>query len=178
MKSDLFQSCGHWWVFQSCWHTECSTFTASYFRIWNSSTGIPSPPLALFVVMLPKAQLTSHSRMSVSRWVIAASWLSGSLRSWIVALSNSMKLWAMPFRLKTCMTQGGWVIVASSDKMWSAGEGNGKPLRTPWTVWKDKKIWHWKMSVPGWYVPNMLLEKSREIAPERMKSLSQNENST
>ena len=32
----------------------------------NSSTGIPSLPLALFVVMLPKAQLTSHSRMSGS----------------------------------------------------------------------------------------------------------------
>jgi len=30
----------------------------------NSSTGIPSPPLGLFVVMLPKARLTSHSRMS------------------------------------------------------------------------------------------------------------------
>ena len=29
--------------------------------------GIPSPPLALFVVMLPKAHLTSHSRMSGSR---------------------------------------------------------------------------------------------------------------
>ena len=68
MKTDLFQSCGHCWVFQIWWHTECSTFTASSFRIWNSSTGIPSPPLALFVVMLSKAQLTSHSRMSGSRW--------------------------------------------------------------------------------------------------------------
>ena len=55
MKTDLFQSCGHCWVFQICWHLECSTFTASSFRIWNSSTGIPLPPLALFVVMLPKA---------------------------------------------------------------------------------------------------------------------------
>ena len=45
----------HCWVFQMCWHIECSTFTGSSFRIWNSSTGIPSPPLALFVVMLPKA---------------------------------------------------------------------------------------------------------------------------
>ena len=44
-----------------------STFTASSFRMWNSSTGIPSHPLALFVVM---AHLTSHSRMSGSRWVI------------------------------------------------------------------------------------------------------------
>ena len=34
----------------NCWHVECSTFTASSFRTWNSSTGIPSPPIALFVV--------------------------------------------------------------------------------------------------------------------------------
>ena len=60
MQTDLFQSCGHCWVFQICWHVECSTFTASSFRMWNSLTGIPSPPLALFVVMLPKAHLTLH----------------------------------------------------------------------------------------------------------------------
>ena len=78
MKTDLFQSCGHCWVFQICWLIECSTFTASSFRIWNSSTGIPSPPLALFVVMVPKSHLTSHSRMSGSRLVITPSWLSGS----------------------------------------------------------------------------------------------------
>ena len=65
----LFQSCGHCWVFQICWHIEYSTFTASSFRIWNSSTGIPSPPLALFIVMLPRAHLTLHSGMSGSRWV-------------------------------------------------------------------------------------------------------------
>ena len=87
MKTDLFQSCGHCWVFQICWHTECSTFTASSFRIWNSSTGIQSPPLALFVVMLPKAHLTSHSRMSGSRWVVTPSWLSGSWRSFLYSSS-------------------------------------------------------------------------------------------
>ena len=76
MKTDLFQSCGHYWVFQICWHIECSTFTASSFRIWNSSSGFPAPPLALLVVMVPKAHLTSHSRMSGSRWVIIPSWLS------------------------------------------------------------------------------------------------------
>ena len=56
--------------FPICWHIECSTFTASSYRIWNSSAGISLPPLALFVVTLPKAQLTSHSRMSGYRWVI------------------------------------------------------------------------------------------------------------
>ena len=75
--------CGHCWVFQICWHIHCSTFTASSFRIWNSSVGIPSPPLALFVVMLPKAHLILHSRMSGSRWVITPSWLSGSWRSFL-----------------------------------------------------------------------------------------------
>ena len=33
MKTDIFQSCGHCWVFQICWHIECSTFTTSSFRI-------------------------------------------------------------------------------------------------------------------------------------------------
>ena len=86
MKTDLFQSCGHCWVFQICWHIECSTFTASSFTIWNSSTGIPSLPLAWFVMMLPKALLTSHSRMSGSSWVITPLWLSGSWRSFCTVL--------------------------------------------------------------------------------------------
>ena len=88
MKTDLFQSCGHCWVFQICWHIGCSTFIASSFRIWNSSTGIPSPPLALFIVMLPKAHLTLHSRMSGSRWVIAWSWLSKSWRPFLYSSSG------------------------------------------------------------------------------------------
>ena len=92
MKTDLFQSRGHCWVFQICWDIEWSTFTASSFfffflassfRIWNSSIGIPSPPLPLFVVMLPKAHLTSHSNMSGSRWVITPSWLSRLWRSFL-----------------------------------------------------------------------------------------------
>ena len=83
MKTDLFQSCGHCWVFQICWHIEY-TLTASSFRIWNSSTGIPSPPLALFLVMLSKAHLTSHSRMSGSRSVIRPSWLSGVVKIFFV----------------------------------------------------------------------------------------------
>ena len=82
-EMDLFQSCGHCWVFQICCHIECSTFTASSFRIGNSSTGIPSHLLALFVVMVSKAHLTSHSRMSGSRWVVTPLWLSGSWRSFL-----------------------------------------------------------------------------------------------
>jgi len=86
------QLCGSWaffgiaflwdwnenWLFPVLWPLLCCPnllvywvqhLTASSFRIWNSSAGITSPLLALFVVMLPKAHLTSHSRMSGSRWV-------------------------------------------------------------------------------------------------------------
>ena len=82
-----FPVCDHCWVFQICWCIESNTFTASSFRIWNSSTGIPSPPLALFMVMLPKAHLTLHSRMSGSRWVTTPSWLSRSLRPFLYNFS-------------------------------------------------------------------------------------------
>ena len=49
MKTDLFQFCSHCCIFQICWHIQCSTFMASSSRIWNSSSGIPSPPLAFFL---------------------------------------------------------------------------------------------------------------------------------
>ena len=109
MKTDLFQSCGQCWVFQICWHIECSTFTASFFRIWNSSTGIPSPLLALFVVMLPKAHLPSHSWVSGSWWVITQLWLSWSWRSFLYSscvyscylfLISFASVWSIPFQIQ------------------------------------------------------------------------------
>ena len=87
MIADLFQFCGHFCVFQFCWHNECSILTAPSLRIWNSSTEILSHPLGLFIVLLPKTHLTSHSGMSGSRWVITASWLSGSWRSFLYNFS-------------------------------------------------------------------------------------------
>ena len=87
MKTDLLQSCGCCWVFHICWRIECGTLTASGLRILNTSAGIPWPLLALFVLMLPKAHFTSHSRMSGSRWVTTPSWLAGSLRPFLCSSS-------------------------------------------------------------------------------------------
>ena len=64
-----------------------SSTTASSFRIWSSSTGIPSPPLTSSIVVLPKAHVTSRSRMSGFRWVITPSWLSASWRSFLYSFS-------------------------------------------------------------------------------------------
>ena len=56
--------------------------------------------------MLPKAHLTSHSRMSGSRWVTTPSWLSGSWRSFLysssvyschLSLISSVSVRSIPF---------------------------------------------------------------------------------
>ena len=84
---------GYWnenWHFSGLWpllsFPNLLTYWVQHFHsiIIQVSTGIPSPPLALFIVMLSKAHLTSHSRMSGSRWVITPSWLFGSWRSFFV----------------------------------------------------------------------------------------------
>ena len=84
----------------------CSTFTASSFRIWNSSTGILSPPLALFLVMLSKAHLTSHSRsLALDEWSQCCSYLghedlflySSSVYSCHLFLISSAHVRSIPF---------------------------------------------------------------------------------
>ena len=72
MKTDLFQFCGRYWVFQICWHIECSTFTASSFRIWKSSTGIPSCTLTLFVVMHLDTINVLGRCLTDTAWITAA----------------------------------------------------------------------------------------------------------
>ena len=84
------------WPFPVLWPLLCFPNWLAYwvqhfhiiiFQDWNNSTGILSSPLALFVVMLPKAHLTSHSRMSGSRWVITPLCLSGSWRYFLYSSS-------------------------------------------------------------------------------------------
>ena len=70
--------------------------------------------------------------------------------------------------------QDGWVMVENSDKTWSTGEGNGKPLQyscleNPMNSMKRQNDRILKEELPRSEVPNMLLEISGEITPERMK---------
>ena len=77
----------------------------------------------------------------------------------------SHALWGHPRRVS---------MVERSDPMWSTGEGMANhfsilALRTPWTIWKGNMTGYWKRNYPGQQVPNMLLEISGEITPERMR---------
>ena len=68
-------------------------------------------------------------------------------------------------------------MVESSDKTWSTGEGNGKPLwfscrENPINCIKKQKDMTQKDEPSGWQVSNILWRKSRGellIAPERVK---------
>ena len=80
-------------------------------------------------------------------------------------------------------TQDTQVIAERSDRMWSTGEGNGKPLQcscleNPMSIMKRQKDRTLKYELPRSVVPNMLLEISGEITPEKMKGWSQSKNNT
>ena len=81
MKADFFQSCGHCWVFQICWHIECSPFTASSSRIEIAQLEF------YHLHQLCSCPLTLYSRMSGSRWVITPSWLSELWRIFLYSSS-------------------------------------------------------------------------------------------
>ena len=165
MKTDLFQSCGHCWVFQMCWHIECSTFTASSFKIWNSATGIPSPPLALFVVMLPRAHLTTHSRRSGSRWVITPLWLSGLWSSFLYISSvyfchlffiSSASVRSIPFL--------SFIRIDQYQKMDKRND-----VKYIWTFFHNQNIedknWTYKMTLAlaWWTLNSRILSSFREL---------------
>ena len=94
------------------------------------------------------------------------------------ALSNSMKL-----SHAHGTTQDGRVMVERSDRMWSTGEGNGKPLQyscleNPMNSMKRQNDRILREKLPRSVGTQMLLEISGEITPERMKGWSQSKNNT
>ena len=74
-------------------------------------------------------------------------------------------------------------MVESSDKMWSTGEGNGKPLQyscleTPMNSMKRQKDMTLKDELPRSVGAQYATGEEWRITPERMKKLSQSKNST
>ena len=80
-------------------------------------------------------------------------------------------------------TQDRRVMVERSDRIWSSGVGNGKPLQyscleNPMNSMKRQNDRILKDELPRSVGANMLLEISGEITPERMKGWSQSKNNT
>ena len=94
------------------------------------------------------------------------------------ALSNSVKL-----SHARGATQDGWVMVETSDRMWSTGEGNGKPLQyscleNPTNSMKRQNDRILKEELPRSVGAQYATGISGEITPERMKGWSQSKKNT
>ena len=80
-------------------------------------------------------------------------------------------------------TQDGWVMVERSDRVWSTGEGNGKPLQyscleNPMNSMRRQKDTILKEELPRSVGAQYATEISGEITPERMEGWSQSKNNT
>ena len=80
-------------------------------------------------------------------------------------------------------TQDGWVMVERSDRMWSTGEGNGKPLQyscleNPMNSMKRQKDRTLKAELPRSVGAQYATGDQWRITPERMKGWSQSKNNT
>ena len=74
-----------------------------------------------------------------------------NLITWTIALSNSMKLWTMQCRATQDGRRSWWRVLTKCGPL-EKGMANHfsiLDLRTPWTVWKSKKIRHGKINSPG-----------------------------
>ena len=72
------------------------------------------------------------------------------LITWITALSNPVKLWAMSCRV-TKMDKSWWQVLTKYSPLEKvmSNHFNILALRIPWAVWKGEKIWHWWMNTPS-----------------------------
>ena len=99
---------------------------------------------------------------------------------WQSSLCDSLKLWAMHAGLpRTDGSQCRVLIKRGPLGEETTTHSRILAKRTPWTIWKGKKIWHQNMSPPGKKISNMLLGKNRGqflIAPKRIKQLDQSRN--
>ena len=79
--------------------------------------------------------------------------------------------------------QDGWVMVETSDKIWSTGEGNGKPLQyscleNPMNSMKMQKDRTLKDELSRSVGAQYATRDHGEITPEREKGWSQSKNNT
>ena len=129
-KRDQDGSCSNFYdptsevVLQICWHTECSTLTAPSFRILNSSTGIPSPPLRR--LLLGRKAMTNLDSALKSRDIT------------LLTKVHRVKAMACPvvmYRSEnwTIKKAEHWTIDASKLWCWI------RLLRVPWTARKSNQ---------------------------------------
>ena len=84
MKTDLFQSCGHCWVFQICWHIESFCFSLLLYKTKKIDLSLPSKAVSEwlhFHFHALEKKMETHS--SVLAWRIPGTVEPGGLPSMV-----------------------------------------------------------------------------------------------
>ena len=111
----------------------------------------PSFPHRQSITSEASTSLSSSSIRGQTEWKpqkqkISQNWSAGSQPC--VTQWNYEPLHTGPHK----MDRSWWRVLTKRGPLKKAIANNFSILasRTPWTVWKGKKIWHWKMSPSGW----------------------------
>ena len=138
VKTNLFQSCGHCWVFQICWHIECCTLIASSFRISSSSSGIhfssPIPKKLMFTLAI-SCLITSNFPWFVNlTFQVPMQYCSLQHRALLLSPATSTGGRCFHFGSVSSFFLD-LLLHYFSVAYWAP---------TDLQNWKFKKIWHWK----------------------------------
>ena len=137
--------------------------------------GIPSPPLALFIMMLPKAHLTLPSRMCSSRWVFTPSWLSRSWRSFLYSSVYSCHLFLRSSASAPSILW--WDDSVSRCRLLTLLSGAGKETFITLLFLMGKNIWFYGTQLQDVSQVSMVLVDKRKLArSEERRDLSWNKN--
>ena len=75
-----------------------------------------------------------------------------------------------PHHVGTPKTDGSWWRALTKHSPLEKGMANHfsiLALRTPWTVWKGEKMWHWKMNSPGGEEQRNTSRKNEDTEPKQ-----------
>jgi len=111
MKTDLFQFCGHCWVFQICWHIECSTFTAPSSRIWTDCFIICSATCVWFCNFMSTFKVTIHTEKCLAH-KCTAQWIFTKWIHQVISIQmkkQNMTSLPMPFPVIVLLLPPCWL---------------------------------------------------------------------
>ena len=159
MRIDLFQSCGHCWVFQICWRIECNTWKESY----DQPRRHIEKQRHYFVNKGPSTQGYAFSSGHVWIWELnyKESWMPKNWCFWTVVLEKTLESPLDCKEIQPVHPKGdqSWVFIGRTDAeaetpiLWPPDGKNWLIGKDPdaGKDWKQKEKWTTEDEMAGWH---------------------------